>query len=98
MAPISSTGDGMHLDFHSLRLFHRPVMVYIPPNGTLRGGAWVVVDSSINARYMEMYSGQSLNLAIILDDTGTGGVLESEGTLDIKFRKTDVLEIAHRLS
>jgi acetyl-CoA carboxylase / biotin carboxylase 1 len=31
-----------------------PVLVYIPPGGELRGGAWVVLDPSINADVMEM--------------------------------------------
>ena len=71
----------------ALRVYTQPVFVYIPPNGTLRGGAWVVVDQTINPRYMEMYA----------DDSGRAGVLETEGTLDVKFRKTDILAQAHRL-
>ena len=34
----------------------QPVLVYLPPHGELRGGAWVVVDPSINPDYMEMYA------------------------------------------
>jgi acetyl-CoA carboxylase/biotin carboxylase 1 len=34
----------------------QPVFVYIPPGGELRGGAWVVVDPTINLEYMEMYA------------------------------------------
>ena len=71
----------------ALRVYTQPVFVYIPPNGTLRGGAWVVVDQTINPRYMEMYA----------DDSGRAGVLETEGTLDVKFRKKDILAQAHRL-
>lgn len=39
-----------------LRLYKQPVFVYIPPFAELRGGAWAVVDPSINSRYMEMYA------------------------------------------
>ncbi len=39
-----------------LREYKEPVFVYIPPHAELRGGAWVVVDPAINARYMEMYA------------------------------------------
>lgn len=36
--------------------YNQPIMVYIPPNGELRGGAWVVVDPTINSNHMEMYA------------------------------------------
>jgi acetyl-CoA carboxylase/biotin carboxylase 1 len=39
-----------------LRTYKQPVFVYIPPNAELRGGAWAVIDPSINARRMEMYA------------------------------------------
>ena len=32
-----------------LRKYRRPVTVYIAPGGELRGGAWVVIDTQINA-------------------------------------------------
>lgn len=60
----------------ALREYRQPVMIYIPPNGELRGGAWVVVDPTINERYMEMYA----------DKESRGGVLEAEGTVEIKYR------------
>jgi len=71
----------------SLRLYKQPVFVYIPPFGTLRGGAWVVVDSTINEQFMEMYA----------DSTARGGVLEAEGTVEVKFRKFELVQTAHRL-
>lgn len=71
----------------SLRCYRQPVFVYIPPFGTLRGGAWVVVDSTINSPYMEMYA----------DESARGGVLETEGTLEVKFRYKDILATMHRL-
>ena len=34
--------------------FKQPVIVYIPKKAELRGGAWVVVDPTINENVMEM--------------------------------------------
>lgn len=39
-----------------LRQYTQPIIIYIPPNGELRGGAWAVVDPTINSRFMEMYA------------------------------------------
>lgn len=61
--------------------------MYIPPFGTLRGGAWVVLDSSINQRCMEMYA----------DSTCRAGILEPAGTVGVKFRRNRVLQTMHRL-
>lgn len=70
----------------ALREFKQPVMIYIPPFGELRGGAWVVVDPSINSDMMEMYA----------DADSRGGVLEPEGTVEIKFRKPEQLKVMRR--
>ena len=40
----------------ALRDYRHPVFIYLPPNGELRGGAWVVVDPTINPNHMEMYA------------------------------------------
>ena len=56
------------------------------PSSLLRGGAWVVVDSQINAASIEMYA----------DPTARGGVLEPEGVVEIKFRRPDLLRMMHR--
>lgn len=40
----------------ALRSYRQPILVYIPPHAELRGGAWAVVDSSINPAYMEMFA------------------------------------------
>ena len=40
----------------ALREYRRPVFIYLPPHGELRGGAWVVVDPTINPDHMEMYA------------------------------------------
>ncbi|XP_046476133.1 acetyl-CoA carboxylase isoform X3 [Neodiprion pinetum] len=71
----------------ALKEYTRPVIVYIPPNGELRGGAWAVVDPSINPRHMEMFA----------DTTSRGGVLEPEGIVEIKFRNKDIIKTMHRV-
>jgi len=67
--------------------FKQPVLVYIPRKAELRGGAWVVVDPTINENVMEMWC----------DDSARGGVLEAAGAASIKFRANDQLAAAHRL-
>ena len=42
----------------ALRTYTQPIMIYIPPYAELRGGAWVVVDPTINPTYMEMFADQ----------------------------------------
>ncbi len=39
-----------------LKIYNMPIITYIPPNGELRGGAWAVVDTTINPGYIEMYA------------------------------------------
>lgn len=70
----------------ALREFRQPVLVYIPHEGELRGGAWVVIDSQINPRMMEFYAAEA----------SKGGVLEPEGIVDIKFRKEDLVKAMRR--
>jgi acetyl-CoA carboxylase/biotin carboxylase 1 len=70
-----------------LRRYTQPVFVYIPPHGELRGGAWVVLDSSINPDQMEMYC----------DELGKGGVLEPQGLVAVKYRERDLLATMARL-
>jgi len=71
----------------NLRTYKHPVFAYIPPNGELRGGAWVVIDPTINVEMMEMY----------VDEEARGGILEPPGICDVKFRKPDLLKTMHRL-
>jgi len=71
----------------NLRTYKHPVFAYIPPNGELRGGAWVVIDPTINEEMMEMY----------VDDNARGGILEPPGICDVKFRKPDLIKTMHRL-
>lgn len=40
----------------SLRQFKQPALVYIPPHAELRGGSWVVIDSTINPLHVELYA------------------------------------------
>lgn len=39
-----------------LRLYEQPILIYIPPFAELRGGSWVVLDSTINPLCIEMYA------------------------------------------
>ncbi|XP_049433986.1 acetyl-CoA carboxylase isoform X2 [Epinephelus fuscoguttatus] len=71
----------------ALRGFNQPVLVYIPPHAELRGGSWVVIDPTINPLCMELYA----------DRESRGGVLEAEGTVEIKFRRKDLLKAMKRL-
>ncbi|XP_014259658.1 acetyl-CoA carboxylase isoform X2 [Cimex lectularius] len=70
-----------------LREYTQPIIIYIPPNGELRGGAWAVVDPTINPTHMEMYA----------DPDSRGGVLEPEGIVEIKFRMKDLVKVMARL-
>ncbi|WEJ93450.1 acetyl-coenzyme-A carboxylase [Yamadazyma tenuis] len=67
--------------------FKQPIFTYIPPNGELRGGSWVVVDPTINADFMEMYA----------DVDSRAGVLEPEGMVGIKYRRDKLLATMERL-
>lgn len=51
-----------------------PVLVYIPPLGELRGGAWAVLDPSINPSKIEIYA----------DPKSRSSVLEPEGTVQVE--------------
>ena len=66
--------------------YNHPIIVYIPPYGELRGGAWAVLDASINPRHMEMYA----------DTDSRGGVLEPEGTVEIRYRTKDKVKTIYR--
>lgn len=68
--------------------FEQPVFVFIPPFAEIRGGAWVVLDASINASVMEMYAAKG---------TARGGVLEAAGAASVKYRSKDLLATMHRL-
>lgn len=68
--------------------FKQPVFVYLPPGAELRGGAWVVIDRTINENgMMEMYA----------DPTSRGGVLEPEGIVSVKYRADKQRETMLRL-
>ena len=67
--------------------YKQPIFVYIPPTCELRGGAWAVIDSTINADYMESYG----------DVEARGGVLEPEGMVGIKYRREKLLSTMARL-
>jgi len=71
----------------ALRTYRHPVFIYLPPNGELRGGAWVVVDPTINSEMMEMYA----------DVESRGGILEPAGICEVKFRDKEQKQAMHRL-
>lgn len=65
-----------------------PVFVYLPSGCELRGGSWVVLDSTINHEgRIEMYA----------DPSARGGVMEPEGIVSIKFRKNEISRLMDRL-
>eukprot|EP00816_Leptocylindrus_hargravesii_P008467 CAMPEP_0196815990 /NCGR_PEP_ID=MMETSP1362-20130617/52962_1 /TAXON_ID=163516 /ORGANISM="Leptocylindrus danicus, Strain CCMP1856" /LENGTH=2323 /DNA_ID=CAMNT_0042193161 /DNA_START=128 /DNA_END=7099 /DNA_ORIENTATION=+ len=68
--------------------YEQPIFVFIPPFAEIRGGAWVVLDASINANVMEMYASSK---------TARGGVLEANGTASVKYRVKDLIATMHRL-
>jgi len=71
-----------------LSAYKQPVFVYIVPNGELRGGAWVVLDPSINAEgQMGMYA----------DVEARAGVLEPEGIIEIKMRRDKITQLMERM-
>ena len=67
--------------------YKQPVLVYVPPGGELRGGAWVVIDPTINEDQMEMF----------VDPSARGGILEPAGIVEIKYRKPQILATMARL-
>ena len=71
-----------------LKRYTHPVFVYIPPYGELRGGAWVVLDSTINEDYMEMFADP---------DFSEGNILEPEGIVEIKYRENDIIKVGQSL-
>jgi len=66
--------------------YEHPIFIYIPPNGELRGGAWVVIDPAINPEKMEMYA----------DVESRGGILEPPGIVEVKYRAPQQVEAMHR--
>jgi acetyl-CoA carboxylase / biotin carboxylase 1 len=67
--------------------YKQPVFVYLPPGATLRGGAWAVLDPTINPDKMEMYA----------DPKSRGGILEAPGAVSIKYRTPQLLQKAREL-
>ena len=67
--------------------YQHPVFMYLPPTAELRGGAWVVLDSLINDRRIEMYAAEG----------SKANVLEPTGVVGLKFRKKKLLETMHRI-
>ncbi|KAL1671884.1 ClpP/crotonase-like domain-containing protein [Schizophyllum commune] len=70
-----------------LSAYKQPVFVYIVPNGELLGGAWVVLDPSINSQQMEVYAGVDAR----------AGILEPGGSIEIKVCRDKILALMERL-
>nr|XP_035941869.1 LOW QUALITY PROTEIN: acetyl-CoA carboxylase 2 [Halichoerus grypus] len=70
-----------------LRQYKQPILTYIPPYAELRGGSWVVMDSSINPLCIELYA----------DKESRANILEPEGTVEIKYRKKDLIKTMRRI-
>jgi acetyl-CoA carboxylase/biotin carboxylase 1 len=68
--------------------YEQPVFVFIPPHAEIRGGAWVVLDASINSSVMEMYA---------TTGSARGGVLEANGAAAVKYREKDLLKTMRRV-
>jgi acetyl-CoA carboxylase / biotin carboxylase 1 len=68
--------------------YEQPVFVFIPPHAEIRGGAWVVLDASINSAVMEMFAAKG---------TARGGVLEANGAASVKYRLKELITTMHRL-
>merc|ERR1719199_473576 len=66
--------------------YKHPVTIYIPPNGELRGGSWVVLDPSINAEQMEMYA----------DEASRGGILEPPAASTLVWKEQQINDMMHR--
>jgi len=66
--------------------YKHPVTIYIPPNGELRGGAWVVLDPKINPDQMEMFA----------DVEARGGILEPPAASEIVFKADQISSMMHR--
>ena len=71
-----------------LTAYKQPVFVHIVPNGELRGGAFVVVDSKIHQEGL---------MELSVDETSRGGVLEPEGMVEIKLRAPQQRLLMERL-
>jgi len=71
----------------ALNDYHQPIIVYLPPRAELRGGSWVVIDPTINPSMMELYA----------DPSSSGGVLEPEAIVEIKYRAKEIRKTMERL-
>ncbi|XP_075575893.1 acetyl-CoA carboxylase 1 isoform X4 [Pelecanus crispus] len=83
-----------------LREYRQPVLIYIPPQAELRGGSWAVIDPTINPRHMEIYADRESRYVpffSLFPSLIRGGILEPEGTVEIKFRRKDLVKTMRRV-
>lgn len=82
--------------------YRQPVIIYIPPEGELRGGSWVVLDSRINDllgrnplphSMSEAHQNSQISsmIEMYVDPSARGGILEPTAIVNLKFRDIDVL-------
>ncbi|CAB3410106.1 unnamed protein product [Caenorhabditis bovis] len=70
----------------ALAVYDRPVIVYIPEAGELRGGAWAVLDGQIRPEFIHL----------VADEKSRGGILEPNAIVGIKFREPKQIEMMIR--
>ncbi|PBK87478.1 hypothetical protein ARMGADRAFT_1122076 [Armillaria gallica] len=51
-----------------LSSYKQPIFIYIVPNGELRGGAWVILDPSIDKEQIEMYANVNGRASVLEPD------------------------------
>jgi biotin carboxylase/acetyl-CoA carboxylase carboxyltransferase component/biotin carboxyl carrier protein len=61
------------------------IFVYLGPNAELRGGAWVVFDKMIGKQ-----------VTFMSHPTGRGGVMQPDGTMEIKFKEEERRKMIER--
>ena len=75
------------LIINQLAIYDQPIFVYLMPFAELLGGAWIVFDSNINPNYIETY----------VDKDSKAAILETEAIMAVKYKKSDVITLMHRL-
>lgn len=70
----------------SLKHCKTKVIIYIPPNGQVRGGSWVVFDKNINSL-----------ITIYAHPNSEVGILQPDGICELKFKEKERIEVFSRL-
>ncbi|ETN77735.1 carboxyl transferase domain protein, partial [Necator americanus] len=80
----------------ALRQYRMPVIIYIPCQGELRGGAWVVLDSKINPGFISMVADKESRGVQLYQRPLVSGILEANAIVGIKFRDDKLLALQKR--